>query len=168
MRAINQRGMLFTYLQENQLPDSGGDGSQYLQIFKPEKDESNITGGIVADIKFGSIISLSIYPPKNRRVLTSTGYIVKPLHDIETYRRQIENNEGLRFLYIPDLRGGFPSGVYRITEWDDRHSMTTGGKNKITARAEFIDTDSLIVSISEIKEEYNHRIAGSRLPVRDI
>lgn len=162
MRAINQRALLFTYQQDIERPANNSTGTQTLEIFNNET-ESNVQGGVVTDVKFGNIISLSIYPPVNRRVLTPSGYIVKPMHDVETYRTQIVDNIGFRFMYIPDIRGGFQSGIYRIHNWDYIHSMTTGGKNKVTLRAEFIDTSSFIVPNAKIDEEYNKKVSAAGL-----
>lgn len=165
MRPINQRALLFTYKQRNHEPDESDQCTNVLPVFKA--GESSLEGGVVADIDYGKIISISMFPAKNRRVLSQSGYIVRPMHDIETYRLQIKNNEGFRFIYIPSIRGGFQAGIYRIDEWDISHKMTTGGKNKVYSRAEFVDTDSFIVDVCKISEEYNRMVNSTGLPVRN-
>lgn len=164
-KALNQRAMLFSYLQDNKQPAAATNSTTFLQVF--EQSSENINGGIAADVTYVRIISIWLYPPTQHRVKAESGYITGITQKVETYRNQIKNNDGHRFLYLPDIRGGTPEGIYRISEWSNVQGLTTGGRNNIQSSATFLPTDSFIVPVATLRAEYDKLLAASGLPPRN-
>ena len=155
MRPLSQFGLLFTYVQTKEQPVGTAQRAVNLPVWGPNSESQN--GGISGNVTVIGNISVWLYPQENKRVNTDRGWIAKPCYQFETYRTQVPLNVGLTYMYFPTLKGGYNPGIYKIQPWSSVERQTTGGQNKIHAYAEFVDSNSLLIEIDDLNNEFKKR-----------